>query len=55
MKFYFPTLAKSVDVAAEAKRDAAIPFAAAPGSALGVTGAGGSERKEEMLQREVNN
>ena len=51
MKFYFPTLAKSVDVAAETKRDAAIQFAAAPVAPAVSPAQQEANEKEEMLQR----
>ncbi len=51
MKFYFPTLAKGVDVAAETKRVSAIQFAAAPVAPAVSPAQQEANEKEEMLQR----
>jgi tetratricopeptide (TPR) repeat protein len=51
MKFYFPTLAKSVDVAAETKRIAAIQFAPSSEPAPLTSAEQEANEKEEMLRR----
>ena len=51
MKFYFPALAKGVDVAAETKRVSAIQFAAAPVAPAVSPAQQEANEKEEMLQR----
>jgi tetratricopeptide (TPR) repeat protein len=51
MKFYFPVLAKNIDVAAETKRVAAIQFSPAPESAPLTAPEQEANEKEEMLRR----
>jgi tetratricopeptide (TPR) repeat protein len=51
MKFYFPALAKSVDVAAETKRVAAIQFAPSSEPAPLTSAEQEANEKEEMLRR----